>query len=71
VLNGKKVKLRFVPPVHIHSSNQSLPIIIPGDYQIRLIKDETETGSGTINQLYELLLPNGDIWEGNIIGISE
>ncbi|MGA3373878.1 MAG: hypothetical protein ABSC48_19210 [Terracidiphilus sp.] len=72
VLDGKKVKLAGnmpLPPHGIHLLRPS--IIVPGDYQIRLKKDWTEKDSGTLNQEYELLLPDGATWDCWIIGISE
>jgi hypothetical protein len=73
VLNGKKVKLEGdIPYPHgIHSGAAPWPIIVPGDYQIRLKKDESEKDVSIIRQEYELLLPNGDTWQCTIIGISE
>jgi hypothetical protein len=67
VLNGKKVKLGGNPP----PSHSLWAVINPGDYQIRLKKDESEKDGSIIRQKYELLLPNGDTWECFIIGISE
>ena len=72
VLDGRKVKLAgdIPPPPHgIHLLRPA--VIIPGDYQIRLKKDWTEQNSGTLNQEYELLLPNGVIWTCWIIGVTE
>jgi len=69
ILDGKKIKLAGNVPGP--SRNVHLSIIIPGDYQIRLKKEETEKDSGILSQEYEILLPNGDIWNCSIVGISE
>ena len=69
VLNGKKVKLGG-NLLSGHSGN-GWSIINPGDYQIRLIKDESEKDGSIIRQKYELLLPNGETWDCYIFAISE
>src|ERR1017187_5070873 len=69
VLNGKKVKLGGgANPGH---SSSSWSVINPGDYQIRLKKDESEKDGSIIRQRYELLLPNGDTWGCSIIRSEE
>ncbi len=66
ILNGEKVILggNLV-------SGRLWPVIRPGDYQIRLKKDDSEKDGSIIRQEYELLLPNGELWQCNIVGISE
>ena len=74
VINGKKVKLggRSNIPSHVtHAINPMLSLITLGDYQIRIKEDESEKDGSIIRQKYELLLPNGEIWECVVMGISE
>ncbi|MGB7985500.1 MAG: hypothetical protein WCF54_10095 [Terracidiphilus sp.] len=74
ILDGKKVKLAIDNPGPSNSKMHNLAtphILVPGDYQIRLKKDESEKDSGCLSQEYEILLPNGDIWECWLVGISE
>jgi hypothetical protein len=73
VLNGKKVKLagNMLLPHGIHLIKAPFLILSPGDYQVRLKEDDSEKDGSIIRQEYELLLPNGDIWECSIVGISE
>jgi hypothetical protein len=74
VLGGKKVKLGGYVPFSSHHVGSIAPpysVLNPGDYQIRLKKDDSEKDSPIIRQKYELLLPNGDVWECSIVGISE
>jgi hypothetical protein len=70
VLNGKKVKLGIAIPV-IHKFGSNLMVLKPGDYQIRLLRDESEAEGAMIRLVYELLLPNGETVECAIVGISE
>jgi hypothetical protein len=70
VLNGKKVKLGImIPDVHKFGSN--LMVLKPGDYQIRLLKDESEADGAMVRLEYEFLLPNGETVKSAIVGISE
>jgi hypothetical protein len=46
-------------------------VLKPGDYQIRLLRDESEAEGAMIRLVYELLLPNGETVECAIVGISE
>jgi hypothetical protein len=70
LLNGKKVKLGgFIRGNHEIAYKEW--VINPGDYQIRLKKDESENGGSLIRQEYEILLSNGETWDCWIVGISE
>jgi hypothetical protein len=72
-LNGKKVKLAgniLLPHHGVHFIKSPFLILSPGDYQIRLKKDESEKDGSIIQQEYELL-PNGDTWDCSVVGISE
>jgi hypothetical protein len=71
VLNGKKVKLGMVASAYLHIGGQYPSILIPGDYQIRLMEDTSEHNGSVIRQGYELLLPDGGTWECYVVGISE
>jgi hypothetical protein len=73
ILNGKKVRLAgdLLLPHGMHMIKAPFLILSPGDYQVRLKEDNSEKDGSIIRQAYELLLPNGDIWECSIIGISE
>jgi hypothetical protein len=71
VLNGRKVQLAGTPPGPRASIAYWAIAINPGDYQIRLKKDESEKDGSIIRQEYELLLPNGETWGCYLIGISE
>jgi len=69
VLNGNKVRLAG----YLGGNNlvNSHSVIDPGDYHIRLKDDKSEHNGSVIRQGYELLLPDGDVWECYIVGISE
>jgi hypothetical protein len=66
-----KVKLAINIPVVHKLLGGNLMVLKPGDYQIRLLKDESEADGAMIRLNYEFLLPNGEIVECAIIGISE
>jgi hypothetical protein len=67
LLNGKKIELTGSA---MNISGRSV-LIIPGDYQARLTKDIHNTDSTVIRQEYDLLLPDGTVWNCFTSGISE
>jgi hypothetical protein len=67
VLGGKKIELSattiFIPKKPM--------LISPGDYSVRLKKEDHNSDSSLFNQEYDLLLPDGIVWSCWTTGISE
>jgi hypothetical protein len=67
VLSGKKIELsgsaRVVKKIDV--------LIIPGDYQAKLTKDNINSDGPLFNQEYDVLLSDGTIWHCTTTGISE
>jgi hypothetical protein len=70
VINGKKYELEGMASYGRKSKVPTDSVLMPGNYQAKLTKD-VENGSGLFFQVYELLLPGGDTWEGTVSGVSE
>jgi|ERR1035437_2004530 hypothetical protein len=68
IVNGKKIELSGSAKNIL--KHQSV-LIIPGDYQIKLTKDNNSADGTLFGQEYDLLLPNGTIWHCVTSGISE
>jgi hypothetical protein len=65
-LNAKKIVLSGLA-VHYDKSDM---LIVPGDYQVKLTKDNHNSDSTLLGQEYDLLLPDGTIWHCVTTGIS-
>jgi hypothetical protein len=70
VINGKKYELEGNANGDRKLKVRPDSVLAPGDYQAKLTKDEPSV-TGMFFQVYELLLPGGDTWEGTVSGISE
>lgn len=70
VMDGKKYELRGVASYGRKSKVPDGAVLMPGDYQAKLTK-VAESGSGLFFQVYSLLLPGGDTWEGTVSGVWE
>lgn len=67
VIDGKKYELTGDASYGRKSKIPNGAVLMPGDYQASLKKDEP-SASGMLYQVYELLLPRGDTWEGTVSG---
>jgi hypothetical protein len=67
-LNAQKVELSGYTWVAEQISN---PPLRPGDYQARFLKGPHQANGTPLFQKYEVLLPNGTIWDCQVTGISE
>ncbi len=75
ILNGRKIELSGLAVLlnnngQIKSGNNAM-LIVPGDYQARLLKDVHNSDSTAIHQEYDLLLTDGIVWHCMISGVSE
>jgi hypothetical protein len=66
-LNGKKIELGGANVIF----KKNVMLIIPGDYQVKLTKDNNSADGTLFNQEYDLLLPDGTVWKCFTFGISE
>jgi hypothetical protein len=67
VLNGKKIELSGNDPI----VKKTLMLIAPGDYPVKLTKDNHNSDGTLFSQEYDLLLPDGTVWHCYTSGISE
>ncbi|HVU45823.1 MAG TPA: hypothetical protein VHD85_06850 [Terracidiphilus sp.] len=67
VLDGEKVEL--MGPTNIE--NRNLSVLIPGDYQADLTKDEESRDRTAVHQEYNIKMPDGTVWPGVLVGVSE
>jgi hypothetical protein len=67
VLNGKKIELSGIAII----VKKTLMLIVPGDYTVRLVKDNHNSDGTLFNQEYDLLLPDSTVWHCNTTGVSE
>jgi hypothetical protein len=67
VLNGKKIELEGADVI----VKKKVMLIIPGDYQVKLTKDNQNSDGTLFSQEYDLLLPDGTVWHCSTSGISE
>jgi len=67
VLNGKKIELSGISVI----VSKTVMLIVPGDYQLKLIKDIHNSDSTLFNQEYDLLLPDNIVWRCYTTRISE
>ena len=67
IVNGKKIELSGANVI----DKKVIMLIIPGDYQVKLTKDNHNSDNTLISQEYDLLLPDGTIWHCVTSGISE
>ena len=67
ILNGRKLELSGFPPARVHQSM----LLVPGDYQAELTKEIRNADSTAIHQEYNVVLPDGSIWNCAVSGISE
>jgi hypothetical protein len=67
IMNGTRIELMG------NSETRSLKFLesLPGDYQARLMKDNSNAGLLAIGQKYGLVFPDRTIWQGTVTGISE
>ena len=63
VLNGQKIELTGFSPTQIN--------LVPGDYTARLLKVGHKGAVDPLFDEYELLLPDGHIWQCTVTGIFE
>ncbi len=75
ILNGKKIELSGNAVLlddrnQIKSGNNAM-LIVPGDYQARLIKEVHNSDSTLIHQEYDILLTDGIVWHCITNGIYE
>jgi hypothetical protein len=67
VLNGKKIELSGTDPI----VKKTLMLIAPGDYPVKLTKDNHNSDGTLFSQNYDLLLSDGTVWHCWTSGISE
>lgn len=67
ILNGKKIELSGDSV----KDKKATALIIPGDYQAKLTRDNHSTNDALFMQEYDLLLTDGMIWHCWTSGISE
>lgn len=67
LLDGEKAEL--MGPLNIE--DHDLSVIMPGDYEATLTKDDESKDRTAVHQEYNLKLPDGTIWHGVLIGVSE
>lgn len=70
VINGKKYELRGSANGDIRRKIPTDSVLAPGDYQAKL-KKNVVNASGMFFQVYNVLLPGGDTWEGTVSGVWE
>jgi hypothetical protein len=68
VLNGQKVELSGYAWVAEQASN---PPLLPGDYLARFLKGPHSANGAPLFQKYEVLLPDGTIWDCRVTGLAE
>jgi hypothetical protein len=67
IVNGKKIELGGANVIF----KKNVMLIVPGDYQIKLTKDNNSADGTLFNQEYDLLLTDGTVWKCFTFGISE
>jgi hypothetical protein len=67
ILNGKKIQLSGNAVI----VKKTLMLIDPGDYMVKLLKDEHNSNGSLFNQEYDLLLPDNIVWHCFTTGVSE
>jgi len=67
ILNGKKLQLSGNAVI----VKKTLMLIAPGDYMVKLLKDEHNSNGSLFNQDYDLLLPDNIVWQCFTTGVSE
>jgi hypothetical protein len=68
MLNAQKVELSGSAWV---AEQVSAPPLRPGDYQARFLKGPHRADGTPFFQKYELLLPDGTVWDCQVTGLSE
>ena len=66
ILDGKKLELRC----DWAYSNYQL-VLLPGNYDARLLKANHQADDFPINDIYEVLMPDKRVFRGTVTGISE
>jgi hypothetical protein len=67
IINGKKLEFSGASTI----GKYKLALLIPGDYKVRLTKNDNDENGAVINQEYDVLLSDGTTWHCVTTGISE
>jgi hypothetical protein len=68
ILDGRKLELSGYSWLTKRLDDAQL---VPGDYQARLVKDPHKVDGTLLYREYEILLPDGTVWDCSVSGLSE